>query len=112
LRRGATERRLRAAVHALHEQHDPTSASAVSDAHDELAALQLARGHALLADGAVVVTDRLHGHLLSLLLDQPHVLLPDRYGKIHNSWLTWTYDWPEVHWSNGGEGRFVLTSSR
>ncbi|MEU4765065.1 polysaccharide pyruvyl transferase family protein [Actinosynnema sp. NPDC023794] len=96
LRREAAGRRLRAAVQASHARPGPDPASAVADAHDELAALQLARGFALLAGGDVVITDRLHGHLLSLLLDQPHVLLADRYGKVENTWRTWTSGWPGV----------------
>lgn len=99
LRREAAGQRLRAAVEASHARPGPGPASAVADAHDELAALQLARGFALLASGDVVVTDRLHGHLLSLVLDRPHVLLADRYGKVENSWRTWTSGWPGVRWA-------------
>ncbi|SDD59103.1 polysaccharide pyruvyl transferase family protein [Actinokineospora iranica] len=99
LRRNAAGQRLRAAVHALQEHPDPNRVAAVAAAHDELAALQLTRGCALLASGDVVVTDRLHGHLLSLLLDRPHVLLADRYGKVGNSWRTWTSGWPGVRWA-------------
>ncbi|MCC8247091.1 polysaccharide pyruvyl transferase family protein [Saccharothrix luteola] len=98
LRREAAGRRLRAAVHAVHARPGPESASAVAAAHDELAALQLTRGIDLLA-GDVVVTDRLHGHLLCLLLDRPHVLLADRYDKIENTWRTWTSGWPGVRWA-------------
>ncbi|MER5264052.1 polysaccharide pyruvyl transferase family protein [Actinosynnema sp. NPDC002837] len=96
LRREAAGRRLRAAVH---RRFHPGAAAAVTAAHDELAALQLARGFALLAGGDVVITDRLHGHLLSLVLDRPHVLLADRHGKLENSWRTWTSGWPGVRWA-------------
>lgn len=57
---------------------------------DALARRRLDRGLALLASGHTVITDRLHGHLLSLLLDKPHVLLPDRFGKVRTYWETWT----------------------
>ncbi len=40
------------------------------------------RGLRLLAQGRVVVTDRLHGHILADLLGIPHVVLDNDYGKI------------------------------
>jgi pyruvyl transferase EpsO len=54
-------------------------------AHD-----RLRRGLDFLARGRVVVTDRLHGHLLCLLMGIPHVVLPDRYGKTLAFIETWT----------------------
>ena len=57
--------------------------------YETLAQLQLTRGCHLLVSGRVVVTDRLHGHILSLLLGLPHVVLSDRYGKLRSFWDTW-----------------------
>lgn len=57
---------------------------------DALARRRLDRGLELLASGGTVITDRLHGHLLSLLLGKRHVLLPDRRGKVRAYWDTWT----------------------
>lgn len=53
---------------------------------------RLRRGLRDLAPGAVVVTDRLHGHVLCSLTGTPHVVLPDRYGKIRSFVETWTAD--------------------
>ncbi|MGW0820057.1 polysaccharide pyruvyl transferase family protein [Streptomyces sp. NPDC002845] len=70
---------------------DPAGAMpALLDAYDGLALLQLRRGCRLLRAGRVAVTDRLHGHVLSLLLGLPHVLIADRYGKARHYWETWT----------------------
>jgi pyruvyl transferase EpsO len=70
---------------------DPTGAMpSLIAAYDGLARLQLARGCRLLTAGRVAVTDRLHGHVLCLLLDLPHVVVADRYGKTRNYWETWT----------------------
>ncbi|WP_199846002.1 hypothetical protein, partial [Streptomyces europaeiscabiei] len=68
----------------------PGAAPALLAAYDGLARLQLARGCRLLSAGRVAVTDRLHGHVLALLLSLPHVLVADRYGKIRSYWDTWT----------------------
>ncbi len=37
-----------------------------------------------------VQTSRLHGHILSCLLDKPNTLLDNSYGKNSNYYLTWT----------------------
>ena len=64
-----------------------------------MARKRLARGTALLASGRLVVTDRLHGHLLCVLLGIPHVLLDNRYGKNRALYEAWTHDVPFVRWA-------------
>jgi len=51
-------------------------------AREAQAVARVDRGLRLLAQGRVVVTDRLHGHILSDLLGIPHVVLDNEYGKI------------------------------
>src|SRR5262249_29798872 len=53
-------------------------------------------GCRLLARGKVVITDRLHGHILSLLLGIPHVVLDNSYGKLSHFHETWTRSMPQV----------------
>ena len=48
-------------------------------------AARLTSGSSLLARGRVVVTDRLHASILSLLLHLPHVNLDQSYGKIRRT---------------------------
>ncbi|GBH32188.1 polysaccharide pyruvyl transferase family protein [Sphingobium xenophagum] len=55
------------------------------------------RGMALLGAGRTVVTDRLHGHILSLLLRKPHVVVDNSYGKIGGFMDAWTGRDPIVH---------------
>ena len=55
-----------------------------------MAAERVARGCRLLSRGRRVITDRLHGHILCLLLGLPHTLLPEKHGKIRNFYETWT----------------------
>jgi pyruvyl transferase EpsO len=61
-----------------------------------LARQRLVRGCRLLSAGRVVVTDRLHGHVLSVLLGIPHVLLDNSTGKVRSFYETWTYLLPTV----------------
>ncbi|HJR64918.1 MAG TPA: polysaccharide pyruvyl transferase family protein [Gemmatimonadaceae bacterium] len=65
--------------------------------YEPLARQRLRRGLHLLAAGRVVVTDRLHGHILSLLLDVPHVVLDNSYGKLASFVATWTNGIDGVH---------------
>lgn len=58
-----------------------------------LAEWRVKRGLAMLAQGETVVTDRLHAHILSLLLDIPHVLLDNSYGKVAGFADQWTADY-------------------
>jgi exopolysaccharide biosynthesis predicted pyruvyltransferase EpsI len=70
---------------------------------DGLAEERLRRGCALLSRGRVVVTDRLHGHLLSVLLGIPHVLLDNSYGKVRSYYETWTRNCGLAFWAHTPE---------
>jgi pyruvyl transferase EpsO len=59
-------------------------------AFEAYARQNLGRATQLLSQGEVVVTDRLHGHILCVLLGIPHVLVDDRYGKISSFFSCWT----------------------
>lgn len=43
-----------------------------------------------LCRGKVVVTDRLHAHIFCMLMDIPHVILDNCYGKIDGFYQSWT----------------------
>lgn len=64
--------------------------STLSRAADRAAAGRLRRGCATLSEGRVVITDRLHAHILSLLLGIPSVIIDNSYGKLRNFYETWT----------------------
>jgi len=63
---------------------------ALAATYQPVARARLRRGLRLLSTGQRVVTDRLHGHVLSLLLGIPHVLVDDRHGKLRCFFETWT----------------------
>ncbi|MEQ8264459.1 polysaccharide pyruvyl transferase family protein [Pseudohaliea sp.] len=54
-----------------------------------LARERLLVGFGLLSRGRVVVTDRLHGHILCTLMGIPHVVLDNNYGKINRFRKLW-----------------------
>jgi exopolysaccharide biosynthesis predicted pyruvyltransferase EpsI len=67
-----------------------------------LARQRLERGCRLLSRGRVIVTERLHGHILGVLLGIPQVLVGDRYGKLQSFYETWTRDFPLTSWAESG----------
>jgi len=67
--------------------------------YDRQATSRLQYGRRLLSGGRAVVTDRLHGHILCVLMDIPHVALDNSYGKNRSFHEAWTLDWPSVRWA-------------
>ena len=62
------------------------------NAFADLARNRFERGCRLLEKGKIVCTDRLHGHIMALLLDIPHFLSDNFYGKLRNFHSCWTSD--------------------
>ena len=65
--------------------------------YDTAARTRVLRGCRLLSSGRVVITDRLHAHLLSLLLGIPHAVLDNSYGKLSRFLNVWTGGAAGVH---------------
>jgi exopolysaccharide biosynthesis predicted pyruvyltransferase EpsI len=61
-----------------------------SEGLTRLAEVRVARGLELLASGHRVLSDRLHAHILSLLLGRPHFALDSAYGKVFAFIESWT----------------------
>lgn len=53
---------------------------------------RVTRGLKQLSSARYVITDRLHAHILCLLLGIPHTVLDNNYGKIRRYSDAWTYD--------------------
>lgn len=64
-----------------------------------IARKRLARGVEIVARGKSLVTERLHGHILALLLDFPHVVLDNSYGKTGAFHRAWTKDSLTTHFA-------------
>lgn len=72
--------------------------SLASRLHGPLARGRVAAGIALLSAGRVVLTDRLHGHILALQLGIPHVTIEDGEGKLRGTLEEWTGAADVAHW--------------
>jgi pyruvyl transferase EpsO len=69
----------------------------LKSAWDAAAWARIQRGCKLLSRGRVVITDRLHAHILCTMLGIPHVVLDNHYGKVQNFIASWTLGNPLVH---------------
>ena len=84
---------------------------ALTATYDPLARERLLRGCGLLSRGRVVITDRLHGHVLCLLLGIPHVLLENNYGKVRWFSETWTRDCSLACWADSPPEALALAEA-
>ncbi len=66
----------------------------------KIATLRLKRGINLLQQGKRAITDRLHGHILCVLLGMEHIAIDNSYGKVHSFINAWTKNIQGVHMAN------------
>jgi exopolysaccharide biosynthesis predicted pyruvyltransferase EpsI len=74
--------------------------SLLLDSYKRLALMRLMRGCNILSTGRVVVADRLHAHILCLLLGIPHYIVDNNYGKLKSFYETWTSKSTLANWSD------------
>ena len=51
----------------------------------------------------MIITNRLHGHIMSVILNIPHILLPGPYQKMESFYNAWTGDVPFCRYINKSE---------
>jgi exopolysaccharide biosynthesis protein PssK len=94
LKESRTETRLRSggrlSVDMLRGRAAPTLRGSYYNA---LAMERLRRGLRQLASFRYIVSDRLHVHILSTLLDRHHALLDNNYGKLSSFIAAWNTNW-------------------
>lgn len=76
--------------------------------YEPLASQRLRRGLIALAAGKVVITDRLHGHILAIMLGMPSILLDNSYGKLSSFHDTWTREIDGVRFAETSEEALTL----
>jgi exopolysaccharide biosynthesis protein PssK len=87
-------------------------AASILDVYDDLARRRLDRAFTSLQRGRAVITDRLHGHILALLLGIPHVVMDNRYGKLRSVYETWTSGSELVRWAETPEQALQLARAQ
>jgi exopolysaccharide biosynthesis predicted pyruvyltransferase EpsI len=84
----------------FHSQNLKKDFHLIARTYDCMARDRLVRGCRMLTQSKRIISDRLHGHILSLLLGIPHICLDNNYGKIKSFYETWTKDCDLVQWAN------------
>lgn len=79
--------------------------------YNQLAWARVRRGISTLARGRCVVTDRLHAHVLCMLIGRYHLLLDNGIGKIFAFHEAWTQRWPSLARAETIEEAFALASA-
>jgi pyruvyl transferase EpsO len=79
--------------------------------YEGMARQRLSRGCQLLSSGRGVITDRLHGHILCVLLGIPHILLDNSYGKVRGCYKTWTHPCNFARWCDTPQEAMALAAA-
>jgi pyruvyl transferase EpsO len=72
----------------------------------------LRRGNEILDEGRVLVTDRMHPHILAALRGQDVVVLPDKFGKNRAVYENYTKRFPTVFWADSPEQGLAIAKER
>jgi len=78
----------------------PIANALIGGCYTEMSRYLLHRSNRKLDTGKVLVTDRMHPHVLAALRSQPCVLLPDRYGKNRAVFEYSSRNYSSVHWAD------------
>ncbi|WP_080729400.1 polysaccharide pyruvyl transferase family protein [Rhodococcoides fascians] len=62
--------------------------------------LNLDSGVSMVSSADVIVTDRLHVHVLSGLLGREHIVLDNNYGKVKSIFDNYTHNFPTAHFAH------------
>ena len=73
--------------------------------YEGIARARVERGLRHLSSARTVVTDRLHAHILCLLLDKPHKVIDSAYGKIDEFIQCWTRRYEKLDFTSTGSSR-------
>lgn len=99
---GAIARRV-PQVHRL-----PATTAALSRGYASMLHLNLDAGLRLFRNKRLIVTDRLHAHVLATMLDIPHVVLDNSYGKIASVGAAGSLDQPCANYAATPEDAITL----
>ncbi len=78
----------------------PIANAQIVDSYNRFTRYVLASGNRRLDTGKVLVTDRMHPHILAALRSQHSVLLPDRFGKNRAVYEYSSRGFSTVHWAD------------
>jgi exopolysaccharide biosynthesis protein PssK len=75
----------------------------LSQTYEPIARQRVERGCQTIGGGTFLITDRLHGHILALLMGIPHAVLDNAYGKVRHFYECWTSEATLARWCDSKE---------
>jgi exopolysaccharide biosynthesis predicted pyruvyltransferase EpsI len=78
----------------------PMTTAVVSASYRAISQQLISHGNDVLDQGRVLVSDRMHPHILAALRSQHCVLLPDQFGKNRAVWEYSTRGYSTIHWAD------------
>ncbi len=100
--------RVSSKVRSVAPMLNPVANRVLNSAYGSVSKMMLRRGNQALDRGRVLVTDRLHPHVLAALRGQPCVMLPDLYGKNRAVWDYSSEAFSTIYWADGPEEALEL----
>lgn len=87
---------------------NPVTNPGLIRSYSRISKVMLDRGNQALDRGRVLVTDRLHPHVLAALRGQPCIMLPDLFGKNRAVWDYSSEFYSTIYWADGPEEALEL----
>lgn len=87
----------------VHIKNHKIMYSSLVRTYNPLVKQRFLRGCKTLSKGGIVITDRLHAHILCLLMGIPHIIFDNSYGKIKGYYETWTKNNALTIWASSIE---------
>lgn len=76
-----------------------TTARLLASSYDRMLAMNLKAGVDQFRDRKLIITDRLHAHVLASMMQIPHVVLDNSYGKVRSIYDNYTHQFPSAHFA-------------
>lgn len=106
--RVAAREMTRAIARLARRSNQPLAHRIYGAAADALARANVRRGFELVTQAELLVTDRLHGHVMASLAGVPHIVVNDRFGKVEALWSTWTRGLPGARFAQTWDEAIAL----
>jgi pyruvyl transferase EpsO len=82
----------------------------LASSYEQMLRMNLQAGVDQFRNRKLIITDRLHAHVLASLMQIPHVVLDNSYGKVRSIYENYTHRFPTAHFAaSHSEARELVT---
>lgn len=79
-------------------------------AYDRMLNLNLRAGVELFGNRKLIITDRLHAHVLASLMQIPHIVMDNSYGKVRSIYDDYTHQFPVANFATSNQEAASIAS--